>query len=126
MSFLMFAPHYLWWHYTKAIQELFKNIKVLLTFIIHFFSISILLSTVFDPLKVGGDKALPDKASWSEVVFVNTMLRVAGFFVRSATILLGIFTLCWSAVFSVVVILAWLLAPILWFLLLVLVVETVI
>ncbi len=67
-----------------------------------------------------------NKPNFIETLYNNTVLRVVGFLIRSITIFLGLVAIFWTTIFSIVIVLSWLLAPVVWFLLLVLVVETVI
>ena len=66
---------YIRWHYTRALAELFSNVKNFLYFLYNFFSIGTLTSTFFSPWLGLGEKykkgAILDFADHLSSFFVN-------------------------------------------------------
>ena len=109
----MFMPYYALWHYGQGLRELVSNILSILNFILRFFSIPTLLSTLFSPwqrMDEGYKKGIEIEA-WAETFVSNFLMRVVGFFVRSITIVIGLFTLLVVLVLCVAVFLVYVLMP---------------
>ncbi len=101
------------WHYGRSLAEFFKISKTFFGFLIHFFSISLLLRTLFHPwrrMKEQYSGGLDLKALFSSLI-VNTLMRLIGIISRLVIILLGIFTLLSSFVVSVVGFIVWIFLP---------------
>ena len=114
MKFLRFIPHYILWHYSRAIIELFGIITNFLWFIYHFFSIPILVSTLFSPWQKMGEEYkkgfhLENNLS---AFFVNTMMRIVGFFIRGIVIIFGLIVLVITAILGIFTFILWLTAPV--------------
>lgn len=92
MGALTFAKDYFVWHYSTAIQEGLGIWKNFIWFISHFFSIGLLLRTLFLPWKrikeYYGRGFDPQK--YFETFFVNLIMRFVGFFVRGVFIIIGL------------------------------------
>ena len=104
---------YILWHYTKAWHDLLRVISNYLWFIGNYFSISLLLRTLFSPwrrLSIKGGKGQQD--SFFGALLINTLMRVVGFIFRIITILAGAFVLLFAVILSVFLIALWLVLPI--------------
>lgn len=106
---------YIRWHYTKALVELFGNIKTFLYFLYNFFSIRTLSTTLFSPWLGLGERYKQgsplDFADHLSSFFVNSMMRSIGAIVRSIVILVGILSMLFGAVMGILFIVLWILYP---------------
>lgn len=112
---LTFLPYYLLWHYSRALSEMYHVWGNILWFFYNFFSIPLLLSTLFAPFKrldEGYKKGLHVEAFF-ETLIVNMLMRLVGAFMRVTIISVGIIVLALVCVGYVFVLVAWLLAPLL-------------
>lgn len=83
---------FLGWIYGEGVREFVGAWANLHWFFYHFFSVPELLRTIFQPLKRRREiyqKGF-DPEKFFEAVVVNTVMRIAGFFVRAALILLAL------------------------------------
>lgn len=108
---------YIRWHYSRALLELFVNIKIFLYFLYSFFSISTLCSTFFSPWLGLGERykqgAPLDFADHLSSFFVNTMMRLIGMFVRLVVILIGLLSMLLASIAGLLLIVVWILYPVL-------------
>ena len=101
------------WHYGRGISEFFKTAKNFLAFLLHFFSIFLLLKTLFHPWRrmkenyAGG----LDLGALASSLIVNMIMRIVGIVSRLVIIALGIFTLGAAFVGALISLVLWLLAP---------------
>ncbi len=107
--------HYFRWHYSRALLDLVGIIRNFLWFFYEFFSISLLLRTLFVPFHRLEDdrkkKNVLDFSAMAEVLLVNMLMRIVGALVRSFLIVFGtIFIVC-TSVFGCFFLLVWLFAP---------------
>lgn len=113
MNFLLIAPHYISWHYTKAVSDLIGIFKNFIWFIWNMFSIKILLQTLFVPfqkLSVKSTKRFDIQDFFSALV-TNLLMRLVGFGIRSFFIVLGLFSLIFFILFSSLFFVIWLILP---------------
>jgi hypothetical protein len=113
MNFLLIIPHYISWHYTKAISDLIVLFKNFIWFIWNLFSIKILLQTLFVPfqkLSVKSSKRFDIEGFFSDLI-ANILMRFVGFFIRTFFIFAGIFTLTIFIILSALFFFLWLVAP---------------
>lgn len=108
-----FIGSYVVWHFTKGFFSLAVHSKNFLWFLYHFFSIDILFSTLFSPWKREGEgyKKGFSIENFFEVFAVNTLMRIVGFFIRAATIVVGFLCMLASSVASIFLLLLWIGAP---------------
>ncbi len=83
---------YFVWHYTIALKDLFNLSRNFLWFIFHFFSISVLLKTLFSPWQKLNEtyKGGFDFNAFFETLIVNVLMRIVGFFIRLFMVIAGI------------------------------------
>lgn len=113
MNFLLIAPHYISWHYTKAISDLINLFKDFTWFIWNMFSIKILLKTLFVPfqkLSVKSTKKF-DIQEYFSALATNLLMRLLGFVMRTFFIVLGLLSLVFFTALSAIFFLVWLVLP---------------
>ncbi len=119
MNLVTFSIAYMEWHYTRAIRNLLAAISNVLTFLLNFFSIPILVGTLFTPWRRLGEERKEgfDLEDFATVVIVNTLMRVVGFVIRFITITVGLVVLTSALLVSGLLVVLWLLWPLLIFIL---------
>lgn len=111
----MLFLYYTTWHYTRAPLELIRVWINFLWFILHVFSIPILLKTLFSPFqrlteRYEGGLHL-DKLG--EVIIVSVLMRLVGFLIRSVVIVVGLVALVTMFALGIVVFIMWFFLPLL-------------
>lgn len=103
------------WHFTKGLFSLLVHIKHFLWFLYHFFSIKILLKTLFSPWKLEGEgyKRGFSIENFFETFVVNTLMRIVGFCIRSVVIVCGCICMVGALVASIPLVVIYLGAPLL-------------
>lgn len=111
----LLALNYFYWHYTRALSDFFRVWGNFFWFFWYFFSIGLLLGTLFSPLQRLDEQykkgLYPEQ--WFETFVVNSLMRLTGAVVRLVLIAIGIVALLATAVFGVGFFIAWLLVPVL-------------
>lgn len=98
MSSIRLPITYLFWHYTAAWEDVLRLYLNLSWFLWNFFSIRILLQTLFSPWHRRREHPEKEFGGLLGSLILNSILRMVGFLIRSLTILFGLITL---AVFSI-------------------------
>ncbi len=113
MDFAMFLSWYVQWHYGRAFRDILTVGRNLMWFITHFFSIPLLLKTLFQPWKriheTYTHRGLED---FFATLVVNLMTRVVGALVRLSIIFVGLAILCAGGVALLAFYVVWAGAPI--------------
>ena len=120
MNFFLIVPQYISWHYSQAFRDIKSIWKNILLFLYHFFSIPVLLKTLFSPWQRVHDSYGGGGGSFLETIIFNTIMRAVGFFVRLSFILIGCTSIVFVAVFGLAFYIAWLFLPLILIALLVL------
>ncbi|MBU6390285.1 hypothetical protein KGQ31_01920 [Patescibacteria group bacterium] len=116
MEFAEVAGYYLLWHYTKALADLARIVSNYLWFIGNYFSINVLLRTLFSPWRrLAVTSGRGGEESFLGAFIINTIMRFVGFLVRAFTILFGALALAAVAVLGIGAFAAWLLLPVIIF-----------
>ncbi|OHA88871.1 MAG: hypothetical protein A3C70_01640 [Candidatus Zambryskibacteria bacterium RIFCSPHIGHO2_02_FULL_43_14] len=113
MHLLYLIPFYAKWHYTEGFQDLFRNWQSFIVFVLHFFSLGLLIRTWFVPfgrLDEEYKKGL-NAETFFETLVANTLMRVVGFVLRTFVIVMGLFSLLVVVAFGPVAFVLWILAP---------------
>jgi len=113
MLFLSIVHHYFYWHYTRALSEIFSVWKNFVWFVGHFFSLRQLASSWFSPWKrtVEGRGEKWNFEALASFIIINLLSRIVGAMIRTIIIILGTVSLLATLVGGVVVYAFWLLAP---------------
>ena len=102
------------WHYTRAVDDFTRVWKNILAFIPHFFSLTLLLRTIFSPWRRLGEgyKKGFNLTEFFETAVVNILMRCIGFLFRSVCIVFALMGMFFVLVFGGALFIAWLLMPI--------------
>lgn len=114
MSPFVIFPYYLAWHYTRALRDFFTIWGNLLWFVYQFFSIKLLLKTLFSPfkrLKEQNTGGILDFEGLFESLVINTIMRVVGFLFRSIVIVMGIISYFLAIMAGIIVFILWIALP---------------
>lgn len=113
MNPVAFISAYILWHYSSALSGIATLSIRALWFMTHFFSLSLLLRTLFSPWKrlhetYQGGLNLENLFS---IIVVNTLMRIVGALFRIVVIAIGVICVIGVAVLSILFFVVWLLAP---------------
>ncbi|MBY0309689.1 hypothetical protein K2Q16_00900 [Patescibacteria group bacterium] len=113
MLFVTFAHHYLLWHYTQGLAELFHIYRNLMWFSNHLFSLPELTRSLFSPFKrmvetEGRRFSFEDFASR---IVIGLLSRFIGFFIRITLILAGLICMAMLTVVLLALLALWFIAP---------------
>ncbi len=110
MGLFSFLINYFIWHYTKALLDVFFIWKNFLFFVLEYFSVKILLFSLFHPWRrLGGEKK---KFFDPGFIIINTLMRVVGFGIRISTIFIGLVSFVFCFALGFIFILLWLFLPV--------------
>ncbi|KKS30704.1 MAG: hypothetical protein UV60_C0005G0006 [Parcubacteria group bacterium GW2011_GWA2_43_11] len=114
---MRFALYYIRWHYSQGIVDLIGVVRNFIWFFYTFFSIPLLLKTLFQPFERLGERYSKgfDPGAWAQVFVVNSLMRVVGALLRLFLVLIGIIFIILTIVVGVLFLVAWILAPLLLF-----------
>lgn len=109
----MLLAYYLFWHYTSAPMNFLRVWGNMLWFVVHFFSLPILLRTLFQPIQRLSEEYQGglDLEDLGQVIVVNTLMRILGVLVRSFFIVLGVAFLLLGVAFGAILFVAWFFLP---------------
>lgn len=109
------AIEYIRWHYYEGLLSIYFIIGNFVWFFYEFFSIPLLLKTLFSPfhrLDEGYAKGLKLE-QWAQTFIVNSLMRIVGAFLRLFLILIGIIMIVLTVLFGAFFLIVWALAPLL-------------
>ena len=108
------AIHYFAWHYTQAVRDIVNIIGNFLWFFYEFFSIKLLLRTLFVPFHRLEERARSrlDVSAVAQTFLINTLMRLVGALMRLFVILIGIILIACTVVVGFSMLLLWLFAPV--------------
>lgn len=112
MSPLTLPLSYLLWHYTTAWSDLVRLYRNFSWFVWHFFSIRILVGTLFAPWHRLHEVSSKETAGFLGSSIINLILRLIGFLLRIVTIFSGLCTLIALFVCFLFFCIVWLAVPI--------------
>lgn len=114
MNFLLIFPHYISWHYTKALADMVYLFKSFMLFFWNLFSIKILLQTLFVPFQKLSAKPTKrfDLEDFFSALVTTLLMRFIGFVIRTFFIILGILSLLFFTIFYSIFFIVWLIAPV--------------
>jgi hypothetical protein len=112
MAGAFFIFDYLVWHYTRAFRDVSSFWMNIAWFVIHFFSIPLLLRTLFSPWKrVTTEHTKYGLEDLAETILFNIMSRVVGALIRSVLLIMGIVSLVVVLVAYVAFLTLWAVLP---------------
>lgn len=111
---LQTIPLYLMWHYSRSLRDYVRVATDFLWFLFHFFSLGILIRTLFSPWRRMGEryKGAFDPGALIATFIVNTLMRIVGFVIRMGVIIVGVITLILIVPLLVLLFFIWLALPI--------------
>lgn len=113
MPLLALPFEYLWWHYTLAWRDLGAIWGNYLWFIYHFFSIPVLIRTLFSPWKRLGE-SYPERFNLGATLatfFINSLMRLIGGVIRLALLIFGFAVYLLVILLGVITFVLWLVLP---------------
>lgn len=113
MNLAQLPLSYIAWHYTVGWTDLIGFWRNIVWFFWHYFSIGLLVRSLFSPYRRMTERRQPGFVP-SEVfdrIITNTIMRVVGFVLRLALIVLGVAALLLTSLLGVVSVILWSIAP---------------
>lgn len=106
---------YLAWHFSEGVHEYLTAWRNMHWFLYHFFSVSVLLKTLFQPFHRMQETYSRgfDPGLMLETFIVNTMMRIIGFFIRSVFLLGALVSQIAMAVIGIVFLFVFVASPVL-------------
>ncbi|MBP9842921.1 MAG: hypothetical protein KBC62_02860 [Candidatus Pacebacteria bacterium] len=113
MIFSTIIGDYVRWHYTRAFGELFHLWLNFLWFIIHFFSLKELMTSLLSPWRRMTEQK---RQGWNfedmmSYIIINLLSRIIGFIMRSGVIIIGLVCLTITIITGAILFLLWLFLP---------------
>lgn len=114
MAILILSWQFVIWYYTAALFNFIKISGNFIWFLYHFFSIPILIPTLFSKWKRIGDVRTKkfDIKDFFSVFIVNSIMRVIGFFIRSFVIIAGLLFIILAVAVEITLFAVWLFLPV--------------
>ncbi len=82
------------WHYSDALVSYIRILKNFWWFVVAYFSLPLLLKTLFVPYRRMTELKGNNLSSWLEASVMNTLSRIVGFVIRTILLLSGFVVLC--------------------------------
>jgi hypothetical protein len=109
MKALLIPAYYLSWHYTTAFAHILRIYRNVVFFSVNFFSIKLLLRTLFRPLRRSPIASTrPEDAEHAVVTFIMSFM---GFMIRTVTVICGLCSLIITLAFWLAVFCLWVVLP---------------
>lgn len=108
-SFLFFD--YLRWHYSDAFVSIWGIIKNFVWFFFHFFSITLLIRTLFKPWHNLQEKPKMFMSELLETFVLNILMRIFGLIARLITITMGLVFIIGTLLVGILFSIFWIVAP---------------
>ncbi len=114
MITLQLLHRYITWHYSRALLDMAHIFMNVLWFLTQLFSINMLARTLFARWRRLGEmhERTFDIADFLAVLFVNTVMRLFGFFARAMLLVVGLFSLLAAFLLGVAVFAVWFFLPV--------------
>lgn len=110
---MILAEVFAWW-YTTGWTRLVHAAGGRIAAVLEFFSVSLLLSTLFDPFRQIDAGRVRGSLQMEMQAFGNRLFsRIVGFFMRTVTILAGLVTATFVMIFGLIQLVLWPLLPLL-------------
>lgn len=113
-SIFSLVSSYVIWHYTIGLRDIIQVWKDLFYFFGRFFSIKLLIKTLFSPFERlhEGYKRDLNVGSIVDTFIFNLLMRVIGFVVRISTIFLGLCVQVVWVILGFVALIVWITLPV--------------
>ncbi|HEY4524469.1 MAG TPA: hypothetical protein VJL36_01805 [Candidatus Paceibacterota bacterium] len=114
MSVISLLKSYIGWHYSLALAAWWRIYTNCLWFLFNFFSVSILIRTLFSPwrrLTEGYPAGFAPSAA-AEILIINLLMRAVGLVIRTVFILFAGLTLTIAFFLGWLALVFWLVAPV--------------
>jgi len=114
MHIALLIPEYFLWHYSVALRLCLNIVTNAVWFTYHFFSVSVLARTLFEPWHGMHDERYRQvfkPNALSEKFLVKSVMRVFGFLIRMPVIVLGLIFCAVVAFCGLVFFMIWLVLP---------------
>ena len=113
MKFWRIIGYYLIWHYGPAFLDIWRIYKNFIWFLYHFFSIPLLLKTLFSPLERLHERYNRnlDISDFFSTLALNSIMRVVGAILRLFVILAGIASISLFTLAGVFFLIFWIFFP---------------
>jgi hypothetical protein len=120
MDFFLIVPYYTRWHYTRGIREFVENWVDFVWFISKFFSLGLLLKTLFSPWERMNESygGRFDIANIIQTFTVNLLMRAVGFVIRVVVLAVGFASIIVATLLGLILFVVWLAFPVIIFFLL--------
>lgn len=121
MVLITLGRNYFQWHYTLAFVDIFHIWRNITIFLFNFFSIPILVRTLFSPwrrLQAERETQGFDLIDSLSTGFINLIMRIVGAMMRSVLIVAGLIVVSLEIIAGIIFLLLWTFAPIIVILLL--------
>jgi hypothetical protein len=114
MKKLLFFPLYVGWHYRQGTKDYIENAKRLLLFVFQYFSINVLLRTLFVPWKRLSEsyKSNSNPEDLLGTFITNFLMRIVGAGIRIVVIFFGLLSVCLSFLATIFGFLVWIFLPV--------------
>ena len=105
--------YYIVWHYSRGLRDSVRFSLTFLWFVYNFFSIPILLGSLFAPWRRMGEPYRKGflAAEFFSTLIVNLLMRLVGFCFRTVVIIVGLLALIATALLGFFGLLVWLALP---------------
>jgi len=111
--FLAVLGDYIRWHYRDALFHYLRLLRTAWWFIVSYFSMPILIRTLFKPYRKMGESDTKTWQAWLDTSIMNSLSRIVGFSVRVVLLGAGFVSLCLITILGIVGYFVWLIAPLL-------------
>lgn len=113
MAGTFFIFDYLVWHYSRAFRDVSSFWINIAWFITHFFSMPLLLRTLFSPWKrVTTEHSKSGLEDYAETILFNIMSRIVGALIRTVLLAVGLTALTLVVLGYVSFLLLWVFLPV--------------
>ena len=114
MELAYFLKDYLLWHYLQAPVAILRIWRDVFWFLMHYFSLPLLLKTLFSPFyRIGEEYGRGiDLEKIAATFVVNTISRAVGFLLRMCVILVGVLALLVAALLLPAALVLWVFLPV--------------
>jgi len=114
MFFSSILVEYIKWHYGGAITNYVRLVRTGRDFILYFFSLPLLLRTLFSPYKRIQEPRTRRFSfeDWAGQIIINALSRIIGFILRISIIILGLLFFVAFMIISVFGFAFWIASPI--------------